>query len=295
MVGNDNTGGDHSKHESEADRLRRTLSSDVIGIEIVSAYAGDREMSIKEKALIAKQKKLRGDSFYSDLFYTLSHHYFAPNIAEELWNKVLAHKKMMIDQLCRPVTITVATLDYLSNIKTKFISPTLISEAHVSELANLSMKDGMTGLYNHTSCYEILTIEIRNHRRYGKGLSVLMIDIDDFKLVNDRFGHQEGDRVLIELANTILNQVRDSDICCRFGGEEFLAILPFADDTNEILAIAERIREETMKIKCGEFCITISLGISSYKERITTEEFIENADRALYKAKRNGKNQVVVG
>ncbi len=295
MVDNDNTSNKHAKPESRADRLRRAISPGMIGVDIVAAFSGDREMSPKEKTMIEKQKELRGDSFYSDLFYTLCHHYFAPNIAEELWHKVLSHKEMMKDQLNRPVTITVATLDYLSNIKSKFISPTLISEAHISELANLSMRDGMTGLYNHTSCYEILTIEIRNHRRYSKGLSIIMMDIDDFKSVNDQFGHQEGDRVLVELANTITEQLRDSDICCRFGGEEFLAILPFEDDRSEIVEIAERIRKETMKIKCGEHCITISLGISSYREKETSEEFVENADNALYEAKKRGKNQVVYG
>ena len=280
--------------ESDADRLRRTITPGAMSVGLVSAYAGDRVMTKSEKTLVNRQKDERGKAFFSDLLYTISHHYFAPEIADALWNEILQHKFVMSQRLARNVRITVATLDYLSNITSDFTSPTLISEAHVSEMAALSMRDGMTGLYNHTSCYELLELECRAHGRHGTGLSLILLDIDDFKLVNDRYGHQEGDRILIALAKTLTEQVRDSDICCRLGGEEFIVILPFTGSLAEACEVAERIRERSATITCGAKGITISAGVAvADRATGTPRELIEKADRALYGAKKSGKNMVV--
>jgi PleD family two-component response regulator len=216
--------------------------------QLVSAYAGDRALTEAESAHMRTHQESRGNLFFSDLLYAISHHYFAPEIAETLWNEILAHKCEVSRRLERNVRVTVAALDYLSNITSVLETPTLISEAYVTEIANLSMRDGMTGLFNHTSCYELLELEHRNHRRYGVGVSVLLLDIDDFKLVNDHNGHQAGDRVLVKLARLLLEQTRDSDVCCRFGGEEFVVILPFVNDPAEACEIAERIRANAESI-----------------------------------------------
>lgn len=279
--------------ESSTDRLRRSATTDAMSVELVSAFAGDRAMTSSERAKVDAQIEARGSVFFSDLFYAISHHHFAPEIAENLWTLVLQHKNLMSEALGRNVRITVATLDYLSNVTDGLSSPTLISEAYVAKIATLSMRDGMTGLYNHSSCYELLELEFRSHRRYGSGISLILTDIDDFKLVNDRHGHQKGDRVLIDLAKSMTKQVRDSDICCRFGGEEFVVILPLTDGSAEVCEIAERIRKSAMSIMCGGEKITISAGVAVCDQKIRSpRELIEKADRALYKAKRNGKNQV---
>lgn len=266
-----------------------------MSVELVSAFAGDRDMTEAEKVRLHEEIEARGAVFYTDLFYAISHHYFAPEVAEPLWGKVLRHKRMISRALGRNVRITVATLDYLSNVTSDMISPTLISEAHAAEIARLSMRDGMTDLYNHSTCYELLELELRIHRRYCTGVSLIMLDIDDFKSVNDNYGHQEGDRVLVEFAGAIKGQVRDSDICCRFGGEEFVAILPFTDNPETATEIAERIREKAQAIKCGDRGITISAGVVVCDSEVyTPRQLIEEADRALYKAKKDGKNRVVV-
>ncbi len=282
--------------ESDTELLRTTTAPDVMSVELVSAFAGDREMTAVEQALIRKKKARRGNVFYSELLYAISHHYFVPEIAEELWNKVMLNKHLMSELLGRNVRITVATLDYLSNITSELLSPTLISERHVSELADLSMRDGMTGLFNHSTCYELLELEFRSYKRHGVGVSLILLDIDDFKTVNDRFGHQEGDRVLIEVAAKLEEQVRDSDICCRFGGEEFVVILRFSSDADEACGIAERIREEVAGITCGEQRITISAGVAVCDHATASPRaLVGRADRALYQAKRGGKNRVVLG
>jgi diguanylate cyclase (GGDEF)-like protein len=293
--GNGNKTAAAAKDESSGDRLRRSAAPDAMSVEVVSAFAGDRAMTDSERASVDARIRERGGVFFSDLLYSISHHYFAPEVAETLWGEVLKHKHMLSESLGRNVRITVATLDYLSNVTDELTSPTLISEAYAIEIANISMRDGMTGLYNHSSCYELLELEFRSHRRYGAGISLILMDIDDFKLVNDRHGHQEGDRILIEVATTMTEQVRDSDICCRFGGEEFVAILPFTSSPGEAREIAERIREKAATIKCGDDWITISAGVAVCDQGIRTpRDLIESADRALYRAKTNGKNRVAL-
>jgi diguanylate cyclase (GGDEF)-like protein len=272
-----------------------TVTRDAMTVGLASAFAGDRAMNEAERVRVEELESERGKAFYSDLIYAISHHYFAPEIAQAMWHKVLAHKFTMSEKLGRNVRITVATLDYLSNITHEMSSFTLMSEAFVAEIVNLSMRDGMTGLFNHSTFYELLELELRNHRRYGVGVALILLDIDDFKSVNDRWGHQEGDRMLLELARTLETETRDSDICCRFGGEEFAVILPFTNDRGEALAIAERIRCAASRLTSNGQAMAVSLGVALCNGSSPTPRvLVERADRALYRAKRGGKNQVVV-
>jgi diguanylate cyclase (GGDEF)-like protein len=283
-----------AEDESDVDRLRRTTRPDVMSVDLVSAFAGDRARTAADDLFIRRQQKERGHVFFSDLLYAISHHYFAPEIAEALWNDILAHKRLISKRLGRNVRITVATLDYLSNITRELPAPTLISEAYIAEIANLSMRDGMTGLFNHTSCLELLGLELRSHRRYGVGVSFLLLDIDDFKSVNDRHGHQEGDRILVDLARTLVEEARSSDICCRLGGDEFAVILRSTNDPVEACEIAERLRERAAQIHCHGQSITISVGVVQCDSATTSPRaLIERADRALYRAKLTGKDRVV--
>ncbi len=284
----------YSRDEGDGDRLRGTISPDALSVDLVSAFAGDRAMTVTESARIRDLKDGRGNAFFSDLLYAISHHYFAPEIAEGIWSRVVSHKFMMSEKLGRNVRITVATLDYLSNITGEMGSCTLMSEAHVAEIVNLSMRDRMTGLFNHSTCCELLELKLKNHRRYGVGVALILLDVDDFKSVNDRWGHQEGDRILLELAKTLRKETRDSDICCRFGGEEFAVILPFTNDPREAVKIAERIRAGVTKIKSNGQRITVSAGVALCDGSAQTPyALVERADRGLYQAKRSGKNKVV--
>jgi diguanylate cyclase (GGDEF)-like protein len=224
----------------------------------------------------------------------MTHQYFAPSAAESIWNEVIHHKHEMSKALGRNVQVVVATLDYMANLIGAVRLPTVVAEAQMAEIVSHSMRDGLTGMYNHTSCFEILDLELRLYARHGTVVSLIAIDIDDFKIVNDLHGHQEGDRALVALADSIRKGTRDADICCRYGGEEFAVILPMTN-VREAGAVAGRVSTHARKVCAGGRMLTISAGVAACDEKSdTTRALVGKADVALYEAKRRGKNCVVV-
>jgi two-component system cell cycle response regulator len=153
-----------------------------------------------------------------------------------------------------------------------------------------SFHDPLTGLANRRSLEVQLEKNYGFAKRYGHPLSVIMMDIDHFKQYNDSHGHVEGDRLLVKVANIFLKALRIADYVFRYGGEEFLVMLPGTDIADSCKA-AERLRR-VVESGAG---ITISLGVSSYHESLQGgEALIREADNALYKAKQNGRNRVEV-
>jgi diguanylate cyclase (GGDEF)-like protein len=280
--------------ETDADRRRGILADNSLSLDLVSALAGDRPLTEAEKNRLGDLKKSRGLRFFTDLLYSITHQYFPPEVAEDLWTEVLRHKYGLSTDLGRNVRITVAALDYLSNITANIGSATLVGEAHIEEIVGLSLRDGLTGLFNHTYFYQQIDFEVRRYVRYGALVSLVLIDIDDFKQVNDTYGHQEGDRILAAMGRTLMRVSRDSDICCRYGGEEFAVILPFTD-AQEAGGIATRLKKELLERLPGGRTVSVSMGVASCgKTSRTYRGLVEKADAALYQAKRSGKNRVVV-
>lgn len=164
-----------------------------------------------------------------------------------------------------------------------------------AKLYELATKDGLTKLYIYRHFYTLLESEIKRSSRYNHEMSLLMMDIDNFKSVNDTYGHPVGDQVLREVANCIAQTVRKIDIAARYGGEEFTVILP-ETNINDAKIIAERIRKNISKIKINVkddvfICPTVSMGMSEYPSCALDEQtLIELADVALYNSKNNGKN-----
>lgn len=164
-------------------------------------------------------------------------------------------------------------------------------------LTELTTRDPLTQFHNRRSMMEILEREIDRCKRKDSPLSIAMFDIDHFKLVNDEFGHQAGDSVLISLAESTRSRLRSYDLVARYGGEEFVMILPDTPHEGAIL-VAERLRTRIEKLEFkGEIAnlrVTISLGVASFpSEDVTSvDSLIRAADAALYRAKRGGRNRV---
>ncbi len=161
----------------------------------------------------------------------------------------------------------------------------------------LATVDGLTDLYNHRYFQENLIQQIETAKRYGTNVSLIIVDIDFFKKFNDTYGHQAGDAVLRQVAQTLKKNVRTSDVVCRYGGEEMSIILPNTNN-KEARANAERIckavAERVFKLNATVEChVTISLGVATYPQGgELPKDLIETADKGLYRAKENGRNQV---
>jgi diguanylate cyclase (GGDEF)-like protein/PAS domain S-box-containing protein len=157
----------------------------------------------------------------------------------------------------------------------------------------LSTIDPLTKVYNRLKFDEILQTEIERAKRYKTVFSLIMFDIDDFKKINDTYGHQIGDYVLKEIANLVKENIRATDFLARWGGEEFMVLAPHTNLTcAEKLAYKLKYVIENHNFKIGK--ITASFGVTEYKEGDTPNSIIYRADESLYKAKNKGKNQVVV-
>ena len=164
------------------------------------------------------------------------------------------------------------------------------------KLAIQASHDPLTGIGNRSTLAKELEKEVGRAIRYNRPLSLLMIDIDRFKRVNDEFGHQAGDKVLIELAKVFELAIRRADTAGRYGGEEFLVILPELDHEQALL-LAERIRlaveMRAVRVEGKMINVTISIGVASFPEHgVEAENLVHASDDAMYKAKENGRNQI---
>ena len=170
-------------------------------------------------------------------------------------------------------------------------------EHNEKELRDIATHDGLTGLYNHKFFYTLLEDEIARASRYKKRISLLLLDIDFFKKVNDTYGHRSGDMILSELSKLLMNRVRATDSVCRYGGEEMTIILPETDiQTAKVIAedIRSLVEQEAFEIEDGKnINITVSIGISTYSEELKeASTLVSGADTALYEAKESGRNRI---
>ena len=180
-----------------------------------------------------------------------------------------------------------------------YIIKYLIKSRDFEQQYKLATTDGLTELYNHRYFQEQMRMQVEQSKRYNNNFSLIIIDIDFFKKFNDTFGHQSGDAVLRQVAQTLKRNVRATDIVCRYGGEEMSIILPNTSK-DEAQSTAEKIcqRVASRKFKLAqdkETNVTISLGVSTFpNDGDTASKVIDAADKRLYNAKHNGRNQVGV-
>ena len=165
----------------------------------------------------------------------------------------------------------------------------------MSKLVEMATKDSLTELYNRRYFFEALESEINRHERYKGDLSLCLIDVDKFKLINDTYGHSAGDLVLKDIARLMINSLRVSDIPCRYGGDEFAIIFPHTSENNAY-SICERFRKSVEDYEChynkARLTTTISIGLVSFEKDKDSSviSFLDRADRNLYEAKEQGRN-----
>lgn len=224
-------------------------------------------------------------------------------------DKVKAFSVGGVDYITKPfdfeeVLARVQTHLKIRGLQTQLEEKTASLEAEIARrikaeerLTILASMDPLTGIYNRRTFFELAEKELARSQRYGNPITLLMMDIDHFKQVNDTFGHLAGDQILIAFAALCKSHLRSFDLLTRYGGEEFVALLP-RTDIQDGVSIAERLRRVETDAKFDYegmvIEITISIGVASLEagEPVTLPALIERADQALYQAKRMGRNRV---
>ncbi len=178
------------------------------------------------------------------------------------------------------------------------ICATAIQNAHyVERVKQLAYLDGLTGIFNRRYFELRVVEEIDRARRFNSGMAVLMVDIDQFKRLNDEFGHLLGDEVLRQVSSIFHGQLRKIDVVCRYGGEEF-AVLLSQTNPQHALQVAEKLRRlvENWQFPGVPRPVTISAGVATFPDHGTTrDELVKSADAGLYAAKQRGRNRVLLG
>jgi diguanylate cyclase (GGDEF)-like protein len=203
-------------------------------------------------------------------------------------DKIAAFELGAADYLTKPFEFTELRVRLRATLRLHRLLQLLAQRAHI---------DGLTGLWNRSLFNERWAQEVARSQRQGHPLSLAILDIDHFKQINDRYGHPTGDQVLVQLAKIFTRESRESDVACRYGGEEFALIMPDTSGTAATI-VCERIRaavEAATWPDRSDLRVTISCGVAGANDRttITPAEWVETADRNLYAAKRNGRNRVI--
>ena len=215
---------------------------------------------------------------------------------ETLWEKALQHRSKLMNRLKRNIDITTALSDYLQT-ETGFLQhPRLIEAMLYENVIQETIHDKLTGLFNRTYFDEAYSQQVALAHRYYHDLTVIFLDIDNFKDVNDTYGHLAGDEALRKVAEIILQEKRDSDIAARYGGEEFVLLLTYTDNVSAYV-FAERLRKriENLEFRFQNQLIklTVSGGIASFPlHSQDPQKLLQMADNAVYLAKGAGKNKI---
>jgi len=251
----------------------------------------------REDELLQEFERQRGpeDPLYSSLLYLLTHLAFTERQAARHWKRVGAHRREMSRAMGRDPGLRVAILDYFVNVSRELRNPKIIEISMFERTERSAVTDGLTGLYNHAYLLQALRQEVLRSKRHGLRAALVLLDLDDFKRVNDVRGHVEGDRVLMKAAAIVRDSVREIDVAARYGGEEFAVLLP---DTSRLGAfvVAERIRRKIEeRFARSRTPVTLSGGLAVFPDDAgAPADLIVQADVGLYEAKAAGKNRILL-
>ncbi len=238
----------------------------------------------------------KGAAVYQTFFKLLAGIDMPLDKSEEHWEKTLKHRLEMMQLLGRNIDITTALSDYLQNATIFLHHPRLIEASYYENVLHETIHDKLTGLFNRPYFDEAYNQQISLAKRYNDDFAILFLDIDNFKEINDTYGHAAGDEALRQIGHIINQQKRDSDIAARYGGEEFVLLLTHTDNISGFI-FAERLRlaVENLKIYYHDLCmkVTISGGLASFPfNSENPEQLLQMADNAVYLSKGAGKNRI---
>ncbi len=259
-----------------------------------SSEGSDAELIVSLNRIVEDH----GREVYPVLLHVLTHLEMEIDEARHCWREIAAHREAMTEALGREINLRTAICDYFCSIHRSLRNPKVV-EIHVFERQASAYKfDRLTGLYTRAFFDEEFVREIARARRYSFETSVLFLDIDDFKAVNDTYGHLVGDLALKHVSRIIMEQIRTTDTAARYGGEEIVVVLPETGKVNALL-VGERIRSnlaDSPLVHEGEVIrITISGGLATCPiDESEPQRLLESADEALYRAKRAGKNRITL-
>ena len=258
----------------------------------VFSILGEESFNAEGIALQVEKRKLRPKQMMMDPKATLKSHLTLPLTVE---GEILGCLSLNSDQ---PNAFDAQDLQFLSVIGYQ-MAATLKHFQRFSSIKNIAIYDTLTGLYNRRYFEEKLGVDAQKSFYSGTPLSLVMVDIDHFKKINDTFGHTEGDQALCKISSLLKTSVRKKDTVARYGGEEFILILPEAG-LEESFVIAERIRRQventSFEVGQTQVNLTLSMGISNFPSHRakSKEDLVKMADQALYDAKRGGRNKVCI-
>ncbi len=243
-------------------------------------------------------KNEKGITPYSALFLILTHLPIEENEAKRHWSAILDHRQKLSQLSEREVGLRVALFDYFINLNQMIEYPKIIELSLFEKFDRSDHLDFLTDLPNQRFFQKVLSTEMKRSKRYHLKCSVVILDIDDFKDVNEKFGSLIGDILLKEISMIVRNSIRDIDTVARFSGQEFALLLPETGRLGSYI-VSERIRIsienhfKRRKVNGAPLLLTLSGGISTFPEDgVTVDEMIDLAQQALYQAKAMGKNSI---
>ncbi|MCX8029491.1 MAG: GGDEF domain-containing protein [Brevinematales bacterium] len=234
------------------------------------------------------------ESFFSSFLYILSHLEFNEEVAKLHWYNIVERHRELVKKLGRNVSIRTSVIDYFTYNNSTLKNPVVI-EIFLYDSSEMKVfVDEMTGVYNYRYFKEALWSETRRSERYNLVFSLAIIDIDNLKNINVRFGEDKGNAVIKTLAKVIDLNKRAEDTICRYGGDEFIVLLPETSKSGAIAFISRIKRKFEEALREKDINATISVGISEFPSDTKDPALlIELADKALYTAKFRGKDRII--
>lgn len=277
-------------------REARFLKETLLDPALLEVFAGERAGTAEERAKLNHSiARLKGRIF-TEAVYLLARVYIEdPREARRIFDDIIRHRNAMVRALKRFVSIEVAALDYMQNVRNVLKQPTIIEADQYNEFAYHAILDETTQAYDKHLLDSDIEAEMEKARRFGTGFSVLFIDLDNLKQINDQWGHEAGTRAIQHVSSIIRENLRKYDALYRYGGDEFVVLLPRADGrqacetARRVLERVRKVPEELLPSRPG-----ISIGIATYDpdEHRSASDLLAAADNALYEAKREGKNAI---